>query len=263
MPEPAPVTTFEAMADDPPSAADPPPPAAASPPPLADLRRAETWIFDLDNTLYPASCDLFAQVDVRIRDYISNFLGVAPDEAYRVQKQYFRSHGTSMRGMMEHHGMDPDPFLDYVHDIDVTPVPPSPHLEAALAALPGRKIVFTNGSVAHATRVTERLGVDHLFEAVFDIVASDYTPKPAPQVYDRLIDAHAIDPATTVMVEDIARNLAPAAALGMTTVWIKNASPWGSEGADAGYVHHVIDELATWLVRVVAGEDGRYVSPSD
>lgn len=231
-------------------------PVAPDAPPLADLRQAETWIFDLDNTLYPASCDLFAQVDVRIRDYISNFLGVAPDEAYRVQKQYFRSHGTSMRGMMEHHGMDPDPFLDYVHDIDVSPVPPSPHLDAALAALPGRKIVFTNGSVAHAARVTERLGVEHHFEAVFDIVASDYTPKPAPHVYDRLIAEHAIDPAKTVMVEDIARNLAPAAALGMTTVWIKNASPWGSEDADAGYVHHVIDELATWLVQVVAGDGG-------
>jgi putative hydrolase of the HAD superfamily len=243
------------MADDTPMT--PSSPSLGSTPvdaPLADLRRAETWIFDLDNTLYPASCDLFAQVDVRIRDYIANFLGVEPDEAYRVQKEFFHMHGTSMRGMMENHGMDPDPFLDYVHDIDVTPVPPSPHLDAALAALPGRKIVFTNGSVAHADRVTKRLGIDHHFEVVFDIVASGYTPKPAPHVYDRLIDEHAIDPAKTVMVEDIARNLAPAAALGMTTVWIRTNSTWGAEGAAVGYVHHVIDDLASWLVEIVAGE---------
>jgi putative hydrolase of the HAD superfamily len=212
-----------------------------------DLVRAEAWVFDLDNTLYPAACDLFAQVDVRIRDYVASFLGLSAEEAYRLQKRYFREHGTTMRGMMHNHGMDPGPFLTYVHDIDLTPVPPSPHLEAALGRLPGRKLIFTNGSIDHAERVMNRLGVRHRFEAVFDIVDAGYVPKPAPAVYASLVERHNLDPQTTVMVEDIARNLVPAAALGMTTVWVRTDSRWGLEGGVDDHVHHIVDDLAEWL----------------
>src|SRR4029078_227820 len=144
------------------------------------------WLFDLDNTLYPAKCNLFAQIDVRIGRYISDSLKVDPVEARRVQKQYGRDHGTSMRGMMSLHGVDPVHYLDYVHDIDYSPVEPNPALENALAALPGRKIIFTAGDVPHAEKVMERLGVAHHFEAIFDIVAGDYCAKPHKEIYDKL-----------------------------------------------------------------------------
>ncbi len=208
---------------------------------------AETWVFDLDNTLYPATVNLFGQIDVKMRDYIAAFLGVDVDQAYALQKQYFRDYGTSLRGLMHLHGMDPVPFLDHVHDIDVQVLGASPALEAALARLPGRKLVFTNASVGHAERVMDRLGISHHFDAVFDIVEAEYLPKPEPAGYRVLVERHGLDATRTVMVEDMARNLAPAAALGMTTAWVRSDSEHGSVGADEGYVHHVVDDLVEWL----------------
>ena len=211
------------------------------------LRDMEAWVFDLDNTLYPKSCNLFAQVEVRIRDFVAETLGLGPDQAFALQKRYFSEYGTTLRGLMTHHGVDPHAFLDHVHAIDLSPVTPDARLEAALARLPGRKIVFTNADSAHARRVLDRLGVGHHFDAVFDIVDGDFVPKPEPGIYHRLVARHRLDPASTVMVEDIARNLVPAAALGMTTVWLRSDSPWGNEGADGGHVHVAIDDLASWL----------------
>ena len=214
---------------------------------LASLAGTETWIFDLDNTLYPAACTLFAEVDVRIGSYIARLLGLSAEAARAVQKRYFREYGTSLRGLMMHHHVDPLDYLEYVHDIDITRVLPSPDLARALTRLPGRKLVFTNGSLAHAERVMNRLGVADQFEAVFDIVEAGYLPKPEPAVYASLIGRHGIDPRRAVMVEDIARNLVPAAALGMTTAWVRGDSHWGNEGADGDHVHHVIDDLVDWL----------------
>lgn len=224
------------------------------PSPISPLRDAEAWLFDLDNTLYPAAIDLFAQIDVRMRGYIARFLGLDLDEAYSLQKKYFDQYGTSMRGLMDLHGLDPAPFLDHVHDIDVSVLDPAPLLEQALAALPGRKLVFTNASVAHARRVLDRLGVDHHFNDIFDIVAAEFRPKPEPEIYSQLIEQHVIDPQRTVMVEDMARNLLPAAALGMTTVWVRTGSDWGAIGADAGHIHHTVDDLIPWLADVVEGK---------
>lgn len=218
----------------------------------ARLRAAETWIFDLDNTLYPASTNLFGQVDVRIGKFIADLLDLDPVAARTLQKRYFREYGTSLRGLMECHGVDPEAYMSFVHDIDVTAVAPSPALDEALTRLDGRKIIFTNGSVAHAERVTDRLGVARHFEAIFDIAAADYVPKPQPAVYDQLVDRHEIEPRRAVMVEDIARNLVPAAAMGMVTVWVRNGSRWGADGAEGDHVHHVIDDLADWLVELVA-----------
>src|SRR5215831_6259828 len=150
-------------------------------PPLHD---PDVWLFDLDNTLNPARCNLFAQIDVRIGRYIAECLKVDLEEARRMQKQYWRDHGTSMRGMMTLHGVDPRHYLDYVHDIDYSPIPPSPELDAALARLAGRKIIFTAGDVPHAERVMERLGVAHHFEAIFDIVAGDCWRKGVPRSED-------------------------------------------------------------------------------
>lgn len=220
---------------------------------IVPLRDAETWIFDLDNTLYPARVDLFGQIDERMRAFIARFLGLDLDAAYALQKQYFNHYGTSMRGLMDRHGMDPSAFLAHVHDVDLSVLDPSPLLEEALAALPGRKVVFTNASVAHAERVLGRLGVKHHFAEIFDIVAADYRPKPEPEIYRLMIDRHAVEPSCSVMVEDMARNLAPAAALGMTTVWVRTGSDWGAVGADAGHIHHVVDDLPEWLAEVAAG----------
>jgi len=215
------------------------------------LTSAETWVFDLDNTLYPAASNLFAQVDVRIRDFVADFLKIEKDAAYKIQKDYFRDYGTTMRGMMSNHGLDPKPFLKYVHDIDVTPVPPSPKLDKALAELPGRKIIYTNASTAHAERVMERLGVAHHFDGVFDIVDAGYTPKPTPAPYEQLVQTYKLEPGKTVMVEDMAINLEPAAAMGMTTVWVRTDTHWGRENADAPYLHHTIDDVASWLSGLV------------
>lgn len=213
--------------------------------------RAFDWVFDLDNTLYPASCNLFDQIDVRMKHWIADFLNVDHDEAYRIQKHYFREYGTTLKGLMDMHGADPLPYLAYVHDIDVSMVEPNPILQDALARLPGRKLIFTNASVAHAHRVMDRLGVTHLFEGVFDIANADYTPKPSPHIYDILVDQHELNPARTVMVEDMARNLEPAAALGMATVWVDIGTVWSREGSENAYVHHKTDDLTAWLAGVV------------
>ena len=220
--------------------------------PLPDPKDVEVWIFDLDNTLYPAHCDLFAQVSTRMGEYIADFLAIDVAAAKVLQKDYFRRHGTTLRGLMLEHAMDPAPFLDYVHDIDLSVVPVDGRLDRALSALPGRKLIFTNGNDWHAQRVTKHLGIDHHFDAVFDIAASDYVPKPDPGPYAKLVERHDIRPEATVMIEDIARNLAPAAALGMTTVWVPGNAEWSTEGMDDDHVHHVADDLADWLAGLLA-----------
>jgi putative hydrolase of the HAD superfamily len=215
--------------------------------PIRSLAHVTDWVFDLDNTLYPARCNLFAQVDRRIGLFIQDLLGLEPAAARELQKRYFREHGTTLRGLMTHHGVDPEAFLHFVHEIDMTPVPPSPALEAALADLPGRKFIFTNGSVAHAERVMARLGVGAHFEGVFDIVAAGYLPKPDPATYDSMVRRHAIDPARAAMIEDLPRNLRPAAALGMTTVLVLTGEEWAMSDAAGDHIHHVTDDLVGWL----------------
>ncbi|MDR3514760.1 MAG: pyrimidine 5'-nucleotidase [Azospirillaceae bacterium] len=212
------------------------------------LDQISVWIFDLDNTLYPASCNLFAQVSARITDYIARRLDLPADQARALQKRLFLKHGTTLRGLMNDYHVDPTEFLDYVHTIDVSPVTPSERLAAALSALPGRRLIYTNGSVAHARQVTDRLGITALFEDVFDIVAANYIPKPAPQPYRQLLDRYAIVPQEACMVEDMACNLVPAHALGMTTTWIRSTIDWASAGADSGdHIDHVADNLVDWL----------------
>lgn len=219
--------------------------------PLSDI---EVWIFDLDNTLYPASCNLFAQVDRRIGEFIADHFGIPYDEARAMQKRFFRDHGTTLRGLMVEHDVDPIPFLDYVHAIDVTPVAPSPELDRALERLPGRKVIYTNGSVRHAANVTDRLGISRHFDTVFDIVEAGYVPKPDPRPYRELLDRHAIAPHTACMVEDIARNLVPAHALGMTTVWVKSEADWARPDAGgvgtASHIDHTVEDLVAWLAGV-------------
>lgn len=213
----------------------------------------ETWLFDLDNTLYPASAALMAQVTERMSLYIAELLALDVAAAAALRTQYFREYGTTLRGLMTCHAIDPEAYLDYVHDIDLSAVAADARLAAALARLPGRKIIFTNASTTHATRVLERLRLADHFECIFDIGCADYQPKPDRRTYERLLAAHAVDPARAVMVEDIARNLVPAAELGMTTVWLRSDVAWASEGA-GDHIDVVIDDLAAWLESLVGGE---------
>jgi putative hydrolase of the HAD superfamily len=216
--------------------------------------RVSSWVFDLDNTLYPSHCDLFAQIDQRMRAFISQFLDVSEAEAGHLQKTYYREHGTTLSGLMREHGMAPDAFLDFVHDIDLAPIRPNPRLADAIARLPGRKLVFTNGTVKHAERVMAQLGVGHTVDAVFDIVHADYVPKPQAQAFDRFCAAHKVDPRASAMFEDLARNLAPAHALGMVTVLVEpeggHADPavrgWHEDG-DQAHVHFRTRDLTAFL----------------
>ncbi len=215
--------------------------------PSGALDHVEVWVFDLDNTLYHARYNLFSQVAKRINEFVSAELDIDPDAALRVQRDYYRAHGSTLRGLMLRHDTDPGEFLDYVHDIDVTWLPPNEALDGALARLNGRKVVFTSGSGEHAERIMNQLGVRHHIEAVFDITAADFVPKPDPETYRRFVDHHEVDPTRAIMFEDIARNLAPAAAIGMTTVWVRNDEPYGHEGADGGHIDYVTDDLVVWL----------------
>jgi putative hydrolase of the HAD superfamily len=215
----------------------------------------DTWIFDLDNTLYPASCRLFDQIDKRICEFVARLLDVEPVEARRIQKGYFYKYGTTLRGLMSEHDVDPDEFLDYVHDIDHTPVCADPDLDRALHALPGRKLVFTNGTVRHAGKVLDRLGVTHHFGDIFDIVHSEFIPKPDIGPYRKFIARTGIEPKTSAMFEDIARNLAAPHELGMTTVLV--TSPDNLDAAhlngldqDRSHVDHVTDDLPRFLMEI-------------
>ncbi len=219
----------------------------------------DTWVFDLDNTLYPHHVNLWQQVDARIGEYIGRFLDVDPIEARRIQKDYYKRFGTSMRGMMTEHGVSADDYLAYVHRIDHSPLEPDPAMGAAIEMLPGRKLILTNGSTAHAGKVLERLGFGHHFEAVFDIIAAELEPKPSPRTYRRFLQRHDVDPARAAMFEDLARNLAVPHQLGMTTVLVVPdgtrevvREDWELEGRGATHVDHVTDDLAGFLAGLTA-----------
>lgn len=219
----------------------------------AEFRHIEDWIFDLDNTLYPASSRLFELIDERMSAYVARLLGCDSDEARRVQKQYFRDHGTTLAGLMKHHGVDPHDFLDDVHDIALDRVPRDERLAAALERLPGRKFVFTNGNDRYAERVLGAIGIGEHFHGLIDIHACDYRPKPDAHGYKLLIERFAIDPRRAVLVEDMAKNLKPAKALGMTTVWVDNGSDHGDHDHDPDAVDLTVADVADWLHSILEG----------
>ena len=219
--------------------------------PRPDLSHVDTWLFDLDNTLYPAATRLFDQIDVRIGQYICDFLKIDHAEARKIQKSYFREHGTTLRGLMEVHEMNPQKFLNFVHDIDFSPLKPNHDLNAALASIPGRKIIFTNADVPYSKKVLASLGIDHHFEHIYDIVEANYIPKPFKAAYDRLIDLHKITPKSAIFFEDIARNLVPAADLGMTTVWVRGDENWILPGNEEAKPDFETTDLVAWLGKVI------------
>ena len=216
----------------------------------ADLSHVDAWVFDLDNTLYPSHCDLFAQIDVKMTEFVARTLSLPAVEAKALQKRYYAEHGTTLSGLMTVNNIPPEDFLDYVHAIDLAPLDGLPELATALTSLPGKRYVFTNGSRKHAENITRKLKIDHLFDDMFDIVAADYAPKPQSAAFDRFFERTGADPRRAAMFEDLAKNLLPAHQRGMTTVLVKAGRHWGAVPEEPGHpahVHHVIEELGLFL----------------
>ena len=218
----------------------------------ADFRHVRDWIFDLDNTLYRADNGIFAQIDGRMTDFVAGHLGLERDAARRLQKQLYRDHGTTLAGLIAVYKIDPEPYLAFVHDIDLSQLTPDPVLAAALARLPGRRFVFTNGCRNHATRILERLELAHLFDQVWDIRTIDFIPKPAQAAYDAAMAAGKVVPAQAAMFDDIARNLVVPHEMGMTTIWLDCQGDWARQGPEfpvASKVHidHETQDLHSFL----------------
>tara|TARA_B100000029_G_scaffold215485_1_gene213296 strand:- start:111 stop:782 length:672 start_codon:yes stop_codon:yes gene_type:complete len=208
------------------------------------------WIFDLDNTLYSGSTKVFEQVDKRMSKYISNKLNIDLEEAKKIQKNYFYEYNTTLNGMIKNHKIDPDEFLDFVHDINIDFLQKDPALGKEIENLDGKKIIFTNGSKKHAINVTKQIGIDKLFDDIFDIVDAEFVPKPLVEPYKKLVKKHKIDPKLCVLVEDIARNLKPAYEMGMKTVWIKNDEPWARKFSDSKFVNYKTNNLSEFLKKI-------------
>ena len=214
--------------------------------PKDQFAHVTTWVFDLDNTLYPPSVRLFDQIEVRMTAWVMQSLGVNRAEADRLRAHYWATHGTTLAGLMREHRIDPGPYLTDVHDIDFSALSPDPALAAALAALPGRKIVYTNGSAPYAHQVIAARGLSGLFDAVYGIEEADYHPKPDKAAFDRIFARDGVAPARAAMFEDDPRNLAVPHALGMRTVLV------GPEAAPQPHIHHQTDDLAAFLARLTA-----------
>lgn len=216
-----------------------------------DFQHIKSWIFDLDNTLYRADNGIFAQIESRMTDYVSAFLKLPRDAARTRQKDLYRQYGTTLSGLMREHDCDAEDYLHFVHDIDLGKLSPDEALSFALERLPGRRFVFTNGCRDHAARILDRLGMTHLFEQVWDIRTMGFAPKPDVQAYTSVVAAAGLVPQHAAMFDDIARNLVPARAMGMTTVWLKTDAPWGKHGplmdVSEGDISHETENLTQFL----------------
>ncbi|KAA2236152.1 pyrimidine 5'-nucleotidase [Salinarimonas soli] len=230
------------------------PPPHVSAPNARGFDHVDTWVFDLDNTLYPHDARVWPQVDERITLYIANLFGLDGLSARALQKFFYHKHGTTLRALMEDYEVDPYDFLDFAHDIDHSAIELNEALGAAIGRLPGRKLILTNGSRRHAENVARKLGVLEHFEDVFDIAASDFVPKPERRAYEIFLDRHHVDPARSAMFEDIAKNLVVPHDLGMTTVLVvpKTLDPFREsfeqEAVHAPHIDHITNDLADFLV---------------
>lgn len=226
----------------------------------SDFQHVRAWVFDLDNTLYPAHCNLFAEIDTRMAVFIERHLKLRRPEARKIQKEYYVRYGTTMSGLMTEHGVKPHDFMDFVHDIDLTPLQKNNALAAIVQNLPGEKFIFTNGSTRHAENVLTKIGLDGLFSEIFDIEAAEFIPKPHQNTYEKFLQTYAIDPARAVMFEDIAQNLEAAHRLGMSTVLVTSDAEWladeptekrpAAPGETYAHVHHVTDDLTAFLSQI-------------
>ena len=217
---------------------------------MKELQSIKYWIFDLDNTLYSGKTKVFEQVDKRMSKYISEKLNISVEEAKKIQKNYFHEYNTTLNGMIKNHKIDADEFLEFVHDIDIDFLEKDLKLSQEIEKLEGKKIIFTNGSRKHALNVTRKIGIDHHFDAIFDIVDAEFVPKPSMEPYKKLVKKHKIDPKLCVLVEDIARNLKPAYEMGMKTIWIENDEPWAKKFSDANFINYKTNNLCEFLKKI-------------
>ncbi|WP_309645740.1 pyrimidine 5'-nucleotidase [Phenylobacterium sp.] len=209
----------------------------------ADLTHIDTWLFDLDNTLYPEESGFMGSVEGRMTDFVAKVSGLPRDQAYALQKKYLAEHGLTLKGLMLNHGVDPADFHALFHDLSLEVLAQDPKLLIALAKLPGRRFIFTNADDKHAERVMAHLGLADLFDDVFHIHSFGFAPKPDPLGFHRMIEGHGMDPMATAFFEDSERNLKPAADLGMTTVLV---GPRAS-ASNADFVHHRTAKLTPFL----------------
>lgn len=212
-----------------------------------DFSSVTHWVFDLDNTLYSADSGLFSQVDVRMTDWIARTLKLDTQQANTMRLEYWKNYGTTLSGLMKYHAIDPDDYLHYVHDIDLSEIASNPSLAHTIRALPGKKVIYTNGSRGHAERVLKHLGLEGCFDKSYAIEDTDYIPKPAHQAFEMVFNDIKLNPATSVMLEDTARNLKVPYDMGMQTVWIQNDDPIAVEGSGADYILHKTGDLQTFL----------------
>ena len=217
---------------------------------MKDLINIKFWLFDLDNTLYDGATKVFDQVDKKMSKFISEKLNVSIEEARKIQKNYFQEYNTTLNGMIKNHKIDADEFLEFVHDVDLSFLGKNKDLEDEIKKLDGKKIIFTNGSRAHALNVTKRIGIDMLFDGIFDIRDCEFIPKPSKEPYKKLVESYKIEPQYCIFFEDIARNLKPAHDLGMKTVWIKNNEPWAAKYSDENFINYKTDNLAKFLKEI-------------
>ena len=217
---------------------------------MTSLKSIKYWIFDLDNTLYSGKTKVFEQVDKKMSKYISDKLNISIGEARKIQKNYFHEYNTTLNGMIKNHKINANEFLDFVHDINIDFLKKDKKLADELEKLEGKKIIFTNGSRKHALNVTSKIGINQYFDGIFDIVDSDFIPKPSMEPYKKLVEKHKIDPKLSVLVEDIARNLKPAYEMGMKTVWIENNEPWSKEFSDSNFVNYKTNNLSEFLRKI-------------
>jgi len=214
---------------------------------MKELKKIKYWLFDLDNTLYSGDTKVFDQVNKKMSIFISNELHVTIEQAKKIQKNYFHQYNTTLNGMIKNHKINAKEFLKFVHDVNLDFLKEDPKLQNELINLKGKKYIFTNGSRSHANNVTKRIGIDNLFDGVFDIVDSDFVPKPLVEPYKKIIEKYGIDPQYCIFIEDIARNLKPAYELGMKTVWIKNDEPWAAEFSNGSFINYKTDNLSDFL----------------
>ena len=217
---------------------------------MKDLSKIKFWLFDLDNTLYSGDTKVFDQVDKKMSKFISEKLKVSLEEAKKIQKNYFHEYNTTLNGMIKNHDIDANEFLEFVHDVDLEFLKKDEPLKKEMEKLKGKKIIFTNGSKAHASNVTSRIGIEQLFDGVFDIVDSDFYPKPSLEPYKKIIENYKIVPEYCIFFEDIARNLKPAYELGMKTVWIENNEPWAAKYSDEEFVNYKTGSLTKFLKEI-------------
>ena len=217
---------------------------------MKELTEIKYWIFDLDNTLYSGQTKVFSEVDKKMSSFISEKFNVDLIEAKKIQKEYFYEYGTTLSGLMKKQNVNPNEFLEFVHDIDISWLPKDNFLREELIKIQEKKYIFSNGSHAHIENVTNQLGISDLFDGAFDITDANFIPKPHLDPYIKLIEKFKLKPKQSILIEDIAHNLEQAKKLGMKTCWLENDEAFAKKDADKSYIDYKINNLPSFLQEI-------------